>query len=115
MKRLGMWNRLAVVLIALTSIVAPTWLIIDQRAHIIETNSNGYKICMKDAALATADGGTSAASCSRAWFRDDQWYPGWTEWWQTAGGVLLLCVIGYALIWLAVALAKWIWRGRQPN
>lgn len=113
MKRLGMWNRLAVVAIVLTTLIAPTWIILAERGKIVETNSAGYAKCMEAAFKPDSDGTLGPKSCSEIWFPDDRWYPGWLEWWQTLGVILALCVITYLLAWAAVATVKWIWRGRQ--
>lgn len=113
MKRLGMWNRLAVVAIALTTLIAPTWFIVSERTRMVEVAGNGYSLCLKAAFAPGGDGSITPESCSQTWFPDDKWYPGWLEWWQAAGFVLLLCVVAYLLLWGAISTAKWIWRGRQ--
>lgn len=113
MKRLGMWNRLAVVAIALTTLIAPSWFIFSERSKMMKVADDGYSRCLKIAFDPRSDGTLTPEVCSQTWFPDDKWYPGWTEWWQTAGVVLLLCVFIYLLLWGAISTVKWVWRGRQ--
>ena len=113
MKRLGMWNRLAIVAIILASLIAPSWIVLAERAEILDRNSTGYEACMKGAFDPKGNGTLSPEFCSQNWFGDHQWYPGWTEWWQLVGAVFALCIFAYLLLWAAVATSKWVWRGRQ--
>lgn len=113
--RIGFWNRLALVAIALACLIVPTWITLAERNRIITVNSDGYGACMKAAFSQSADGTLSPQVCTETWFRDDQWYPGWIEWWQAVGAILLVCIVIYLLLWAAVGTVKWVWRGRQVD
>mgnify|MGYP000966789817 FL=1 len=115
MKRLGMWNRLAIVAMTLATFITPSWVVLNERAEIVERQSVGYRACLKAALDPRGDGTLNVASCSENWFGDHTWYPGWQEWWQLLGATFLLCVILYFISWAIVAVAKWVWRGRATS
>lgn len=52
----------------------------------------------------------------------DQRYPdpdpyalGWAEWFEGVQITAVICVAVYLLLWVCVATAKWVWRGREAR
>lgn len=116
MKRLGMWNRLAIVAAILFSLIYPTWDFLKKSEAANRLQTLGHEACMKNENYVPVDGKTQFDHC---W---DFWHvsmapvqPNWNDWWPLAGISLFLSLIVYLLIRLAVAIAKWIWRGRSAG
>lgn len=111
--KLGFWNRLAIVTGALTTLIAPTWIVISERIETAEAKQSGYRACMK--AFNEAPDRYDPNFCAEQWLETDWHGPGWPEWFQAIAAVAFLCLILYLLIAAAVGIVKWVWRGRSAN
>lgn len=120
--RLGFWNRLAVVATVLALLVVPVAIMVDIDRGIAETRQAYYEICVKEAA-SERDKATDLGRFRRhleaeraCWDSrfpaDDPYRQGWSHWREYALGTLMGAAILYALLWLVVATAKWVWAGR---
>lgn len=108
--RLGFWNRLALVAGALTSLILPTWFILDHNAERAEIGSAGYQACMERASQTLEP--NAVDGCWEAWMTN--WsFLGWSDWISGVGATLVGCAVLYLLIAAFVWMAKWVWRGRQ--
>lgn len=112
-KRLGMWNRLAIVAILLFSFGAPSWYIISENMATAASLETGYELCVKAAYAPESDGSLSAVKCGELWDGNDYMYKSWDEWGALVGVAFVFSVLVYGLIRAAVATIKWIWRGRS--
>lgn len=116
LKRLGMWNRLAVVAAMLVSFGGSSWMVLSDNLKTTRARDGGYQLCVKTAFAPNADGSLSAAECGKIWYTENPaYYQGWQEWWVGVGALLVLCAVAYLLMWASVAIAKWIWRGRTVS
>lgn len=113
MRRLGMWNRLAIVAATLFSLIFPTVNWFQQAEAIGKLQSTGYAACTRNTAYVPIDGKSQFAYCGDLWFKDmSAMRPGWGDWWPEVVMCLVASAIVYLLIWTAVSTIKWIWRGR---
>jgi hypothetical protein len=118
MKRLGMWNRLAIVAAVLTLAIAPLWVISDQNRANFEAREAGLRLCRK------LNAGTGKDDFE-AWMERDQGcfdeftrpLPklGWDFYLDALMWTAVICAVTYILIWLTISTAKWVWRGRQAS
>lgn len=111
--KLGIWNRLAVVATSLAALIAPTWIWLDIAGDIDENRRNWHRICLE---LADHEKAVQDAVAARERCLADALRPhglGWDDWWEFAGGTLIVCGVIYLLIALAVFVSKWVWRGRD--
>lgn len=116
MRRLGMWNRLALVATVLFSFGWATWTVVSSNAAISESHHAGYQRCVDAAYSPRSDGTLNVNECAKIWLEEnDSAYQGWESWWIGVGAGFLLCAVIYLITWAAVATAKWIWRGRQSS
>lgn len=104
--KLGFWNRLALVASVLTTLGVPTYWVIDAANSSAEASELGFASCMK---FDNAD----YTECRDLW--DYSTPAPWGEWPEAALAVAVACAAGYALIWITVRTAKWIWRGRSVD
>lgn len=119
--RLGFWNRLAIALTALALVVIPAWVWIDT-VHSAQTAEAQYlESCRANAMThllpnGLADWDKIRASDKQCW--EDfakQKGPSPRLWGEAVGLTALLCAIIYSLIWIVVAVIKWVWRGRSTK
>lgn len=115
-KRLGMWNRLALVLTVLAALIVPAAIAIDISNGLRESQQAWYDLCMsylkgkelEDSYLDEAD------KC-----RDDLLKPidinAWDGYWTNALWTVVGCAIIYGLLWAVIATIRWIWAGRKNN
>lgn len=105
--KLGFWNRLALVVGVLALFIIPTWDVVNSNSEMAEHRISGHATC-----LGFADSSAAIKHCDET-FLTDLGDKGWGYWKiafvNTAGGLAIL----YLLIWVIVATAKWIWRGRD--
>lgn len=116
MKRLGMWNRLALVIVTFATFAAPVAIALNIQNDIYES-----KRVWLDQCYAIWDGREleDGYSAGRMECLDDYLKPSetsvWSDYWELALATLIVCAVLYALIWIVVATAKWIWRGREAG
>lgn len=110
--RLGFWNRLAIVLIAAGALITATrtWYVL--ASERVEVREEGYSACI--AAVTGAEGGVTRTYCRETWI-SDFWLPGWEFWLGNVGLYLLIGAAVYLVIWIAVAVIRWVWRGRVSS
>lgn len=110
--KLGIWNRLAIVLIALTSLILPTWLIVSSNVKFAKAHEEGYQACVARA-MEPNDGTLTIEACREIWPVGGRTSYGMAQWWEAVGATLIACILLYGLLWVAVSVAKWVWRGRE--
>lgn len=116
LRRLGMWNRLAIVAAPLGSLIGSAWIVLSENSEMSAARQKGYERCLESAFSPKSDGSLSAVECWDIWFENNPaYYQGWEEWITLAGFLFALCGVAYLIIWATVATAKWVWRGRQVN
>lgn len=115
-KRLGMWNRLALVLTVLAALIVPAAIAIDISNGLRESQQAWYDLCMsylkgkelEDSYLDEAD------KC-----RDDLLKPidinAWDDYWTNALWTVVGCAIIYGFLWTVIATILWILAGRKNN
>jgi hypothetical protein len=111
--KLGFWNRLAIVAGVVTTLAVPTWWIFDERAETFEWRGQGLQRCME--LIGTPGSDLTFEGCQQNWMPDTYFVPGWIEWSQLVGVFAALSVITYLVIWAAVSIGKWVWRGKNTN
>ena len=117
MRKLGFWNRLAVVLSGLTLALAPPISIISNDLRQARVYNEIYEKCMA-AALQAGDVEEQMVQeefCrSQRLARLDRPSP-WTlsNWTVLVTGWGLICATIYAVAFAAQWLASWVWRGRE--
>lgn len=114
MKRLGMWNRLAVVAAATASLSYPTYWYAQETAKASRLEQAGYNACMANKHYRPYEGKTQFEHCWGFWREEFKSFgPTFDDWGALVGVTAILSAIAYLLIWGAVAIVRWIWRGRQ--
>jgi hypothetical protein len=105
--KLGFWNRLALVLGGLLSVGGGSlfWLVSNRQQG--EIHAKGYGDCIKAV--------TDWDLCSKVWNADPWPYYGWDFWAFSVFVLAVVSVFFYALAWVGVIVAKWIWRGREVD
>lgn len=114
--RLGFWNRLAIVVAVLALIFAPLAYMVEINNQIADGREATGNLCRASAEMLDTVEKRSAANeaCWKAQFpTPDPLRAGWGQWREGFITTLQVCAILYALIWLVVATAKWVWRGRR--
>ena len=106
--KIGFWNRLAIVGAALLMLIGPTWMLVSQNAATSERMQEGYTACM---ATGVEAGESDLSYCWDHWM-EGQYFLGFNEWLEMVGVAAILAAVFYAMIWCAVRIAKWVWRGR---
>jgi len=116
LKRLGLWNRLALVAGIVFAFAVPTWSVYDDAKKSARLTDMGYQACMKNQNYVSTDGKSQFTYC---W---DFWHslvkparPSWDDWWIMVFGSAIGALIIYGLIWIVIATGKWIWRGREAG
>jgi len=112
--KIGFWNRLAVVAGALFTFITPTWLVLWQQTENSRIRGEGYQTCLRAAYEQRGSGYLNEDRCWETWMNVRSG-PGWTEWWQTVGAMLLLVGVIYLIVLAIVQTCKWVWRGRQAH
>ncbi len=116
MKRLGMWNRLALVLTVLATVIVPAVVYEDYLSESYKNREVYYQMCRRTNA-GTANGDMTAWLKRDAACMDELTKPvtppSANFYWELTYSTILGCVAVYLIIWAAVATAKWVWRGRQ--
>lgn len=116
LNRLGMWNRLALVVTVLAVFFAPIAILLNIQHDLYELRAVWYEHCK-----AVWNGRELEAGYAQAHARclDDFLKPStgapWGDYWELALGTLIVCAAIYGLIWIVVATIKWIWRGREAG
>lgn len=105
--KLGFWNRAAIAFTGITTLVFPTWWVMNANATSIETWRSGRAVCL-DVAKTMED----IDICQDIWRYPE--YTAWGEWPEAAAVALIGCAVLYLLIWLLASIAKWVWKGRAP-
>lgn len=111
--KLGIWNRLAVVVTTLACLICPTWLVVSSNYESRRSHQEGYEACVARA-MEPNDGTLTAQACSEIWPAGGQLTSyGMAEWWNAAFATFVACVVAYGVLALAAAVGKWVWRGRK--
>lgn len=114
MKRLGMWNRLALVAFVVISLSIPTYWHFEEVGRLQKLEQVGYDACMANKHYRPYEGKTQFEHCWGFWREDFKPVgPSLDNWGINVTMVAILSAIAYLLAWAAVATIKWIWRGRQ--
>ena len=108
--KLGFWNRLSVVLVIGGAFVLGTIGHFQQMHARSEVLADGYGSCM--AGVGKGDQTLTPDFCWQVW-QEDQWRPGWEDWLAQVGILLVVGALIYLVIRLLVAIARWVWRGRE--
>lgn len=110
--RLGFWNRLAIVASSLGSIGGATWMVLSANNASSKAREDGYSFCMEGLSRPGTD--LTPEYCGELWLGKP--LPlGWTHWFETIGGLLLLSGAIYILIAATAWVARWVWRGRSVS
>lgn len=118
LKRLGMWNRLALVLSVLAVAIVPVTIYQSYVSQAYVNREHWYQDCRR------INAGTGAGDL-KAWLQRDEKCtdiltkpiikPSSGFYWEQVFLTAFACVIVYGLIWIVVATGKWIWRGRDAG
>lgn len=124
--KLGLWNRLAIVLTGLALLVGPLAIQMHEKSYTTEIEFNNYSRCYKAASSKMerdldegrpvtfqADVDVCGENLERRLKVVDPYT--WERWFAYAGAILGIAALIYVLIWLAVITARWVWRGRTAN
>lgn len=118
MKQLGMWNRLAIVLVFAALTIVPLAAVLNYRSDLAEMQQVHYKLCRQ------VNSGTGKNDLQGYLDRDQRClddlvkpipWPTSDLYWGTLIATAIFCVVFYLSIWAIVATTKWVWRGRQVN
>lgn len=116
LKRLGMWNRMALVAGVIFAFTLPSWIVYSDNTKTRKLLDTGFQACMANKHFVKTDERSQYEYCWDFWHKlVKPSYPGFDDWWAmvlwSAVGALFI----YGLIWIVVATAKWIWRGREAG
>lgn len=115
-KRLGFWNRLALVAAVAFSLIYPTYWLVQENAKSAKITNIGYDACMKNRYYRPYEGKTQFDHCWQLWKVDMKpTYPNADDWGIMVTATATLSVILYLLTFGVVWIAKWIWRGRAAK
>lgn len=115
--RLGLWNRLAIVLIGAALLIKPAWDWGARQARFHKELEAMKDLCLAGTQSRYDRGGSmdeylaSRARCHEAFYSDGG--PGWAEYGIDFAETAVACAVIYLLILGAVAIGKWVWRGRR--
>ena len=122
MSKLGLWNRLALVVSVIALLVAPLYAAFSKASAYEQMREARYQLCL---ARAKADYGNRPYSAdlfeAETKCRDERFDPNGTyKWsWGAWQAWLLITASACALLWLLLAgvvwSVKWVWRGRLVN
>lgn len=109
--KLGFWNRLALALGTIFTLIGSTWLVLSENNKMYETRASGFHSCLN---------GIKPGSDLSYEFCDETWMTplntlGFNVWAETAFAFAAISVVVYIVVWIAVYVAKWVWRGRQVS
>lgn len=121
--KLGLWNRLAVVGLVLSLLIAPVvdLLLVD---HDIQSlREMGYQTCLGDAArnypepLRIAQRLEAEQRCLENRFPIPDPNPAltWNNWWGAFTATAFVYALAYGLIWLTAWTCRWVWAGRKSR
>lgn len=116
LKRLGMWNRLALALTVLAVLLAPPIAGVSVQNQLSQARETWLTDCRRlNEGTGKHDLKGYLEREERCWDDFTKPYdgPSWDFYWEVAYGTLAICAVLYLLIWLTVATVKWIWRGRS--
>lgn len=115
-KRLGMWNRLALVLTVLAALIVPAVIAIDISNSLYESQQAWYDLCMSYLKGKELEASYLAESDKcRADLLKPLGTSVWDDYWINAFWTVVACAIIYAFVWAVVATIRWIWAGRKNN
>ena len=109
--KFGLWNRLALVLGVAGALAFPTWWALSTNAHHATVMRSGYEACIAAGVESTEP--NSWNLCYQMWVEPEDGYIGWEAWGWAVLWAIPAMVAVYLILWLAVAIARWIWRGRR--
>jgi hypothetical protein len=109
--RLGFWNRLALVIGVLFTLITPTALVLYLHADISESRNETFDACLAERMRLNE----FTVDCLELSGIGSPINVGWTDWWQTLLGSAVFYVLLYLLIAAAVRVARWVWRGRSAQ
>lgn len=90
-------------------VVMSTWTHMDHWEERDAVRSGGFNDCVNRIGPGSD---LTFEFCQSTW-REEFWMPGWDQWWGLVLLWTIAVVISYVLIWLAVAVVRWVWRGRK--
>ena len=108
--KLGFWNRLALVIGVVVTLVVPSWMVLSLKDQHRKVMDSGYQACIAAASDNYEPNGLQA--CWQIWIEPTTPY-GWDYWWALVGGAAIAVVIVYLVIAAGIFTAKWVWRGRN--
>lgn len=116
LKRLGLWNRAALVAGVVFSFAVPTWSVYQDVERARKLTDVGYQACMKNEHYVSMDGKSQFDHCWDFWHDlVKPAYPSWDDWWIMVFGAAIAAFLIYGLVWIVIATGKWIWRGREAG
>jgi hypothetical protein len=115
LNRLGFWNRLAIVAVALTMVGLPIWAVVDTNADAAKFATSSYRICTEIAEqYPTANPSKDAQNCMDQEIRQlHDMGATWGTYFTALGFTFVLCCLVYGLLLAIVSTSKWVWRGRS--
>lgn len=109
--RLGFWNRLALVVGVLFTVIAPTWLNLSNHQRALKAREGGFEACVSGVGKANSD--LTYEFCRETWLAPPTGHLGWAHWLESAAIFAGIALFLYGLIWASVLVVKWILRGRS--
>lgn len=116
LNRLGFWNRLAIIAGTVFTFALPTREVYRDHSEARRLSDMGYQACMKNQHYVSIDGKTQDDYCWSFWNEVVKpSTPTWDDWWIMVFGCAVAALLAYGFLWIIVATAKWIWRGREAG
>lgn len=111
--RLGFWNRLALVVAAISVFALPTYFVLSHNSDHAKVMASGYDTCINKA-VEQPESVPSLDYCAELWVYPKGGYWGWSVWLESVAWSVPLALVIYALLAGIIWVARWIWAGRQP-
>jgi hypothetical protein len=113
MRKLGMWQRLGIVLTVLWAALVPTWYVIDQGNSAARARDAWREYCVADARkLPATEFITAYDKCWSEWRREMEGDHVWSAWPQAFEASIVAAVVFWLLFAAAFFVVKWILAGR---
>lgn len=110
--KLGFWNRLAIVVGGLGSVIGASMLVVSENYNAAMARQAGYDACSKGVGKPGSD--LTFQFCHDTWLANKSSL-GLYEWAQAVGAFALVAAVLYLLVAFLVWLIRWVLAGRQQK